>query len=335
MLQCMKIFSLSDVCARLESTRAGKIVVCANGSFDVLHVGHIRMLREAKGLGDILVVLLNSDASVRVYKGPGRPIIPQDERAEMLAALECVDYVVLFDEITPKATLDVIKPDVYASGSEWGLDCIEREVVERNGGCMHVLSQHGSLSTSGLFELIGNTERAKPMRAIFFDRDKTINYDDGYTYRIEDFVFVPRCMEAFHLLDGTDFKKVIITNQAGIGRGYYTERDFQKLNSWMLDQFRKEGITIDAVYHCPHAPTDGCACRKPKNGLILKAAEDLGLCLAKSWMVGDKVDDVVMGRECNMKTIKIGNPMPVELKLSATYTASDVFEAVRQIVEHP
>ena len=101
-----------------------------NGSFDVLHVGHVRCLREAREQGDVLIAALNSDASIRSYKGKVRPIVPQEERAEMLAALSSVDYVVLFDDINPKPIIAEIRPDVHCNGADWGPGCIEREVVE-------------------------------------------------------------------------------------------------------------------------------------------------------------------------------------------------------------
>ena len=196
-----------------------------------------------------------------------------------------------------------------------------------------MFKQHGTKLTSTPLERIEHVLSVPVTHAVFFDRDNTINDDKGYTHTIEDFVFFPRCFDALKALEQTDYKKIIITNQAGIGRGYYTEDDYQKLTQWMLEQFKKEGITIDAVYHCPHAPGDGCAYRKPKNGMILKAASDLGLNLSKSWMIGDKDDDVLVGRESNMKTVKIGKPVSADLKFSETYTAVDIYDAVQSIID--
>ena len=109
----------------------GKKVVALSGSFDILHSGHIQSLKEAKTQGDILIVLLNSDKSIKEYKGPARPINPQKERALVLAALEPVDYIVLFNEITPKKILEKIKPNIFCQGGDWGKDCIKRETVEK------------------------------------------------------------------------------------------------------------------------------------------------------------------------------------------------------------
>jgi len=97
----------------------GARVVFTNGVFDLLHLGHLRYLRRARGLGDLLVVGVNSDASARRLKGPARPLVPQDERAELLAALDCVDYVTIFDEATAEATLALLQPDVYVKGADY------------------------------------------------------------------------------------------------------------------------------------------------------------------------------------------------------------------------
>ena len=114
---------------------AGRVVVTTNGCFDVLHVGHARYLREARALGDLLIVGVNSDDSVRRLKGPERPIIPEDERAEMLASLEAVDYVTVFGEDTPCELLELVRPSVHVKGGDYTLDqVIEREVVEAGGG---------------------------------------------------------------------------------------------------------------------------------------------------------------------------------------------------------
>lgn len=113
----------------------GRSVVFTNGVFDLLHPGHVRYLREARALGDALVVAVNSDRSVRAIKEPGRPVNPEHERAEVLLALDSVDAAVIFDEETPKAIVSAIKPDVLVKGADWGPDdIVGRDVVEARGG---------------------------------------------------------------------------------------------------------------------------------------------------------------------------------------------------------
>jgi D-beta-D-heptose 7-phosphate kinase/D-beta-D-heptose 1-phosphate adenosyltransferase len=127
----------------------GRRVVFTNGCFDLLHPGHVRYLREARSLGDVLVVALNSDASVRAIKGRGRPILNQDERSEVLAALESVDYVTVFDEETPRELIASLLPDVLVKGGDWAVDAIVgREEVEAAGGRVLSLPYLEGASTS-------------------------------------------------------------------------------------------------------------------------------------------------------------------------------------------
>ena len=131
-----KIQSVQALHRILKGRRAsGRRVVFTNGCFDLLHVGHVRYLEKARAAGDLLVVALNSDRSVNRLKGRGRPVIPQQERAEILAALECVDYVVIFDEDTPREMIRRLLPDVLAKGADWPADqIVGRRIVESHGG---------------------------------------------------------------------------------------------------------------------------------------------------------------------------------------------------------
>jgi D-beta-D-heptose 7-phosphate kinase/D-beta-D-heptose 1-phosphate adenosyltransferase len=128
----------------------GRVIVTVNGSFDLLHSGHLHIIDEAKRQGDTLIVGLNSDASVRRYKGPDRPIRPQQERAAMLLALRAVDYVHVFDEVDPIAFLEEVRPDVHVNGAEYGFECIEAPTVRAHGGRLHLVSRIADFSTSGI-----------------------------------------------------------------------------------------------------------------------------------------------------------------------------------------
>ncbi len=131
-----QISSADEAAAFAAAVRArGGTVVFTNGVFDLLHPGHIRYLRDARALGDALIVAVNSDRSVRAYKGPGRPINPEQERAELLLGLDSVDAAVIFDEETPHAIISRIQPDVLVKGADWGPDhIVGRDVVEARGG---------------------------------------------------------------------------------------------------------------------------------------------------------------------------------------------------------
>lgn len=135
--------------------------------------------------------------------------------------------------------------------------------------------------------------------AAFLDRDGVVNVDHGYVVRIEDFEFVAGTLEACRLLAQRGFALVVITNQSGIGRGLYSEADYHALTAWMRAQFAAAGAPLAGVYHCPHHPTDArgifrveCDCRKPAPGMLLRAAAELDLDLARSILFGDRRSDL-------------------------------------------
>jgi D-beta-D-heptose 7-phosphate kinase/D-beta-D-heptose 1-phosphate adenosyltransferase len=140
----------------------GSRIVFTNGCFDLLHIGHIRYLEKARTLGDILVVGVNSDSSVRKLKGTKRPVLPVKERAEILSGLECVDYITIFDEIDPLKLITSIKPNVLAKGGDWTKEqIVGREVVERSGGEVVIIPFIKGASTSNLIEIILKRFRKK------------------------------------------------------------------------------------------------------------------------------------------------------------------------------
>jgi len=145
--------------------------------------------------------------------------------------------------------------------------------------------------------------QAPARKALFLDRDGVINVDRHHVHRIEDFEFLPGIFELCAAAVERGFLLVVVTNQAGIGRGLYTESDFQRLTTWMVDAFQQRGITIARVYHCPFHPTAGIGDyrresfdRKPNPGMLIKARDDLGLDLAGSVLIGDKDSDMAAGR---------------------------------------
>ena len=151
-----KVVSRGELIARAEELkRSGMKIVFTNGCFDLLHVGHISYLNEARGLGDILVVGLNTDRSIRALKGPSRPIIPEQERSHVLAALECVGYVVLFDEDTPLELIRAIKPDVLVKGADYTREqVVGHDIVESYGGVVRLIPLVEDTSTSSIIKRI-------------------------------------------------------------------------------------------------------------------------------------------------------------------------------------
>ena len=153
-----RVLSQEELIARLgREVRGGRCVVFTNGCFDLLHPGHIRSLERARSLGDVLVIGLNGDASVRQLKGNSRPLVSQQERAEVLAALAAADFVVIFDEATPRALIARLLPDVLAKGADWKDHIVGREEVEAAGGRVVSLSIEPGYSTTAILEAVRAT----------------------------------------------------------------------------------------------------------------------------------------------------------------------------------
>lgn len=129
-------------------------------------------------------------------------------------------------------------------------------------------------------------------KAVILDRDGTINEDYGYVHKIEDFKFIDGAIEGLQRLYENGYMLVIITNQSGIGRGYYTEKEYDILTNYMLNELKKNNIVVTRVYHCPHTKEDNCKCRKPKLELFYNAIEDLNIDMSKSYAIGDKERDL-------------------------------------------
>ena len=152
-MSCKNLKEMEKIISRLK--KKDKRIVLTNGCFDLLHVGHIRYLEKAKELGDILIVAINSDKSMRTLKGRRRPIVPAGERAEMIAALRCVDYVVIFNDLDPRNLITRLKPDIHAKGGDYSMyDLPEAKMVESIGGKIVILPKVEKKSTSHLIERI-------------------------------------------------------------------------------------------------------------------------------------------------------------------------------------
>jgi D-beta-D-heptose 7-phosphate kinase/D-beta-D-heptose 1-phosphate adenosyltransferase len=153
-----KLKSLEELERLITSAKArGNKIVFTNGCFDILHPGHLHLLRESKALGDSLIVAVNSDRSVKQIKGPTRPFISEAGRAELIGALEMVDYVILFDEPDPRRLLAALKPDVLVKGGDYGrATVVGADIVERNGGTIAIIPFLEGFSTTGIIERARN-----------------------------------------------------------------------------------------------------------------------------------------------------------------------------------
>jgi D-glycero-D-manno-heptose 1,7-bisphosphate phosphatase len=139
--------------------------------------------------------------------------------------------------------------------------------------------------------------KAMRPRAVFFDRDGTLNVEKNYLFRVEDWEWLPGAIEAILMLNQRGFQVVVVTNQAGIARGLYSVQDLERLHAWVNEDLSRHGATIDAYYFCPHHPDFGgpCFCRKPEPGLLFRAAQERGIDLAQSFLVGDQATDIQAG----------------------------------------
>ena len=173
-------------------------------------------------------------------------------------------------------------------------------------------------------------------RAVFLDRDGTIAKDVPYCRRLEDFEILPRVPDAIRLLNQAGYKVVVITNQSGIARGYFTQETLLSIHDRMTAELKKHGASIDAIYVCPHHPDEGCQCRKPSPALLSRAATDIGLALDQSYMIGDDPKDVGAGRAAGCRTIRLSpdpNHQGDDPAVTCDHTAVDLFEAIRWLLE--
>ena len=172
-------------------------------------------------------------------------------------------------------------------------------------------------------------------KAVFLDRDGTIAKDVPYCRRVEDFEILPRVPEAVRLLNQNGYKVVVITNQSGIARGYFSEATLSLIHQKMVTTLEQAGGHIDAVYVCPHHPDEGCDCRKPSPILVKRAATDIGITLDQSYMIGDDSKDVQTGRAAGCRTVLLateppqqGQPRPL-----SDHVATDLYDAVQWLLE--
>ena len=170
-------------------------------------------------------------------------------------------------------------------------------------------------------------------KAIFLDRDGVINVEKDYVYKIEEFEFIEGVFDTLKAFQKEGFLLFIITNQSGIGRGYYKIEDFKLLTSWMLKEFEKEGITISQVEFCPHSPDEICQCRKPKTGMIENILKNFSIDLEHSWLIGDKEADIKCANNAKIKNtiqVKSGHTFD-ETESKADFVCESIADCVKVV----
>lgn len=171
------------------------------------------------------------------------------------------------------------------------------------------------------------------MKTIFLDRDGIINVDKGYVHSVSDFEFVKGIFSTCQYLQRKHYQIIIVTNQSGIARGYYTENDFLALNRWMLDVFSTKGVTIKDVFYCKHHPNTNCYCRKPKAGMFFQAEHKYKISKEDSWMLGDKETDIEAAVAFGISnTILKQNTLEAAVHSKAKYLIRSLDEIIKFIV---
>lgn len=340
---------LAPLVAKLRDE--GKIVGFTSGSFDIIHAGHVAYLEKAKAKCDILIAGINTDESVRSYKGSRRPIVPEQARVTMIAGLESIDYVFTFAERRNRQNLEILKPSLYIKGGDYTENQLtSADVVKKYGGDVLLIPEEEGFSTTQLIhkivtlygatmgEAADESEQAKTenwdqkKRAIIVDRDGTINKDIGYLHEPEEFELLPNAGEGLKKFQDLGYKIAVVTLQAGIGLGYYTKEEFFAVNAAMFRALKPYGIIIDKIYFATHSKTkDG---KNPKEELIERAREDLDLDLAQSIVIGDKTTDLEIGdpHGCLKIGVETGKGLQDgQAEVKEDYLAADLLAAARWV----
>lgn len=335
-----KICEPPDLANRVQ--RMPRPLVMTNGVFDVLHRGHVSYLDRASALGASLLVAVNTDASARLLgKGPDRPLNTAEDRAYVLAGLDSVNVVTFFEARTPVELLRLVRPDIYVKGGDYDMKSLEETRVVRSwGGRATAIPFVDGFSTTALVERIRQMPTNPLRKAAFLDRDGVINKDKGYVHRWEDFEFMPGAIAGMRRLQQAGYVLVIVTNQSGIARGFYSEDQYLDLTRTLLNALTREGVKVDGVYHCPHYPKGSvqqfsieCNCRKPAPGMLIKAASELGLSLPDSILVGDKLSDIEAARAAGIGRaylIYSGNSMSG----AVNYSVDGHFSGLLHCIDH-
>ena len=267
------------------------------GAFDLLHAGHVDYLEQARGLCDSLIVAVNSDASIQQYKNPLRPITPQEQRLRVVGALRCVDAVTLLDHPRPLPLIEQIKPHLYIKGGDYAASNLRSaKALEAWGGQAVVIKVRIDSSTTktieraALLALHAEPEELPASHArgiVLLDRDGTIVKSVPFLHEPARVELVYGVADALVRLQAQGLRLAIVTNQQGIGLGYFTTDEFIAVNQAMLKLLAARGVKISKIYYCPHSLSEECVCRKPGTRMLERALADFGFAPGRAFVVGD------------------------------------------------
>lgn len=320
-----------------------------SGAFDLIHPGHVEYLNLAKASCDKLVIGLNSDESIRKYKSADRPIISEDARAQVLAGLECVDLIFIFDELNNKTNIEILKPDVYIKAGDYDeAKLTSAPLVKSYGGSIEIIKFKSGFSTSKIIEEVliksANAFMIAPVQvsyekrpAVFLDRDGTLVEHVDYLHEVEKVKCYTEGFPALKKLQDLGYRMIMVTNQPGIGLGYFTKEDFFKVNLEIFHQASKFGLTFDKVYYSPYGKGDKTNCRKPETGMLDRAVSELNIDLERSFVVGDSTVDIQLAKNAGVKSVlvKTGNAgKDGVVSAQADYIAEDLKEVADFILKN-
>lgn len=289
---------------REEYRAQGLRVGFTSGVFDLLHRGHVEYLKAAKTECDKLIVAVNSDRSVRALKGELRPIQSEGDRCAIIESLEAVDHAFIFDEENNGINIRELTPDVYLKAGDYTRSQLtSAPLVESYGGEVKSVSFVEGRSSSSIIERVIQSQiprlassEVRPVPeaapAAFLDRDGTLCKHVQYLSDPEQFELLPGVIPGLLKLQSEGFRLVIITNQPGIGFGYFTKEDFYRVNLEMLRQLSAAGILIDKIYFSPYTKAEQSPCRKPGTLLGERAISELNIIRESSIMFGDSEADI-------------------------------------------
>ena len=316
-----KIVDRAEAIAQVKALRAaGKVVGYTSGHFDLVHPGHVQYLEDARARCDFLVVGINSDASIRNLKGPGRPVNEEWDRQRVIAGLASVDLVFVFSEPNNNRNIELLIPSVYYKAGDYDLSRLSsKPLIEAQGGRVELIPLLAGRSSTSIFKKIEHVahpsfavETAVPSLsqapAVFVDRDGTINELRDYLSDVSQFSIIPGALEGLKTLQNAGFRIVVTTNQPGIGLGYFTREDMYRIHSRMLQSASALGLLIDKIYFCPHSDAEKCNCRKPATGMIDRAVSELNIDRSRSFVIGDMTADLqfAVNARCTSILVKTG-----------------------------
>jgi len=310
-----------------------------SGVFDILHAGHVNYLNKAKNDFKMPVIIgLNSDKSVKANKGSSRPINSFKNRLEVLCSLSSVDYVFELTALNNNKIIETFKPDIYFKAGDYDSSKLSSAtIVSAYGGKTVIIPIQNFLSTTQIIQKIElnlvnqicKGSFAQPpkekQKVVFLDRDGTLIKLVDYLHQVEKIEYFENSFSALKDLISKGYRLVIITNQPGIGLGYFEKEDFYKVTLELFKKFSSYEVFFDKVYFSTETINDNSKFRKPNIGFIQKAVKELNIDLEQSFFVGDSLADLECAKNAGIKSILVKTgKYKKELECLADYIIRDI-----------